>query len=322
MAESGVDVASIGALAVDYFGLMPALPNPGEKVVANRYEIHPGGVAGNVITQVARLGGRAGWIGKIGDDSAGRTILEEFEKEGIDPSHAEIIAGGYSMFAWILVNNKGERTIVMFPNVLASFNARDVESKHAGYIASAKILQTEACALPLEPMIRAMEIARCHGVRTVFDLDVPPSHLIEEAQLGTRRELERVLALTDVLIPSKAAVTELLGGKDPEERAEELLNRGPQALVVTLGEKGSLYVDRMTRCRTPGFQVEVVDTTGAGDAFHGGFIWSLLQGYSVERACTFANASGAYCCTRVGARAMGRREQIEALIAHGRRSAT
>jgi sugar/nucleoside kinase (ribokinase family) len=91
-------------------------------------------------------------------------------------------------------------------------------------------------------------------------------------------------------------------------------------VVITLGEKGSLYVDRSASCRTPGFRVEAVDTTGAGDAFHGGFIWSMLQGYPADKACTLANACGAYCCTRVGARAMGRREQIEALIAGGRRS--
>jgi sugar/nucleoside kinase (ribokinase family) len=320
MAATGVEVASIGALAVDYFGLMPALPKPGQKVVADRFEVHPGGVAGNVITQVARLGGRVGWIGKIGNDPAGRIILEEFRKEGIDPSHAEVVPGGHSMFAWILVDSRGERSIVMFPNVLALFTGRDVENKHAEYIASAKVLQTEACVLALEPMIRAMEIARSHGVRTVFDLDVPPSHFIEEAKLGTRQELERVLELTDVLIPSKAAVAELLGGCDPETGAEKLLDRGPQAVVITLAEKGSLYLDRSRSFRTPGFVVNAVDTTGAGDAFHGGFIWSLLQGYSMEKACTLANACGAHCCTQVGARAMGNRLLIENIIAAGRRA--
>jgi sugar/nucleoside kinase (ribokinase family) len=320
VARKGVEVVSIGAMAVDYFGLMPALPKPGEKVVADRYEIHPGGVAGNVVTQVARLGGRAGWIGKIGDDPAGRVILEEFQREGIDYSHTEIVEGGYSMFTWIMVDAKGERTIVMFPNVLASFTGGDVESKHAEYITSAKILQTEACALALEPMIRAMEIARGAGVRCVFDLDVSPTHLIDEARLGTRRDLDRVLSLTDVLIPSKAAAAELLGDGDFEAGAERLLDRGPQAVVITLGEKGSIYVDRSVRCRTAGFRVEAVDTTGAGDAFHGGFIWSLLQGHSAEQACMVANACGAHCCTQVGARAMGSRQEIESLIAGGRRS--
>jgi sugar/nucleoside kinase (ribokinase family) len=79
-------------------------------------------------------------------------------------------------------------------------------------------------------------------------------------------------------------------------------------------------VDRSVRCRTAGFRVEAVDTTGAGDAFHGGFIWSLLQGHSAEQACMVANACGAHCCTQVGARAMGSRQEIESLIAGGRRS--
>lgn len=315
-----MEVASIGALAVDHFALVPALPKPGEKVVASGYEIHPGGVAGNVLTQVARLGGKAGWIGKIGDDDVGHRILEEFEREGIDPSHTEIVRGGYSMFAWILVDKAGERTIVMFPNVLASFSGRDIEERHAQYIASAKVLQTEACALPLEPMICAMQIARSHGVRTVFDLDVPPSHILEEARLGTRLQLETVLALADVLIASKAAAAELLGGGELEGQALKLLDWGSRAVVITMGEKGSLYADRSTSFRTPGFQVAAVDTTGAGDAFHGGFIWSLLQGYGNEKACTIANACGAYCCLGMGARAMGNREQIEALIARSGRT--
>ncbi len=90
MSGNCVDVTAIGTLAVDYFAILPSIPAVDEKIMAEEYEIHPGGVAGNVLTQLGRLGVRAGWIGKIGNDEAGKILLGDFEKEGIDTSHVLI----------------------------------------------------------------------------------------------------------------------------------------------------------------------------------------------------------------------------------------
>lgn len=309
------DVVSLGALAMDYYGLVVSLPHPGEKISALGHEVHPGGVAGNVMTQLARLGVRTGWIGKIGDDETGALILREFEREGIDRSHVQIEAGEQSMFTWILVDHEGERTIVMFPNTLVKLTGADVAEKHSEYIAAAKILHAEICALPLEPVAAAMRIARNSGVTTVFDLDVTPHHFIEEARLGTRQMLEEVLSLTDVLVPCKAAAAELLGSENLPVDAAWLMDYGPRAVVITLGAEGSLYVDRHQSFKSPGIPVKAVDTTGAGDAFHGGLIYGLLNGLAAEQTCELANACGAYCCTGIGARAMGTRGQIVTLLA-------
>ena len=102
-----MDVVGIGCLAVDYFALLPSIPAADEKIMAEKYEVHPGGVAGNVMTQLARLDVRAGWLGKIGNDDAGTVILEDFENEGIDASHVQVIEGEHSMFTWIQVNRQG-----------------------------------------------------------------------------------------------------------------------------------------------------------------------------------------------------------------------
>jgi sugar/nucleoside kinase (ribokinase family) len=223
------------------------------------------------------------------------------------------------MFTWILVDRVGERTIVMFPNVLVRLSESDVTESHAAYIAQARVLHTEICALPLAPVARAMEIAREAGVTTVFDLDVSPRHFIEEAGLGTRQMLEHVLSLTDVLVPCKAAALELLEEDgDLIESAGRLLRYGPQAVVITLGAEGSLYVDRDRSFTTRGFPVGAVDTTGAGDAFHGGLIYGLLQGMKMEGACELANACGAYCCTGLGARHMATLSEIRVFMAEGR----
>lgn len=316
MKKNKIDVCAVGALAVDYYGMIAELPPTGGKITADSYEIHPGGVSGNVLTQCARLGIPCGWLGKIGTDPAGLTVVAEFEKENIDYSHAEIIQDAFSMFTWIMVNRSGERTIVMFPNILNEFAPEDVASKHADYIRGARIFQGEACALKLAPVLEAMKIAKEAGVKTVFDLDVLPSHFIEEVRLGTREELHQVLELTDVLVPCKAAAAELLGTDDFKATVNRLLDFGPETVAVTLGEEGCIIADREETMTIPGFSVDVKDTTGAGDAFHGGLIYSLLQGYTKEQAGRFANACGALCCTQVGARATGTLEEVEALI-HG-----
>jgi sugar/nucleoside kinase (ribokinase family) len=313
VSQNIVDVSSIGTLAVDYFGIVSRVPDLDEKTMAERYEIHPGGVAGNVITQAARLGVSAGWIGKIGEDPTGEILGREFEKDGIDTSHMEVVGGKNSMFTWILVDKRGSRTITMFPNVLNEFTAEDVEAKHADYIRSSKVLMAEACVLPLSPVIRAMEIAKEAGVTVIFDLDVTPTG-VEEMNMGTRKDLQRALSLADVFIPCKAAAVELLGSDQIVPNMERLRQYGANTVAVTLGEHGCVIAGQDQLVEVPGFPVEVVDTTGAGDAFHGGFVYGFLQGMEPEQLGRFANACGAVCCTKVGARSSGTLPEVQALI--------
>jgi sugar/nucleoside kinase (ribokinase family) len=314
MKSTSVDVVAVGTLAVDYFALLTTIPAADQKVMAEEFEIHTGGVAGNVITQIARLGARAGWFGKIGDDESGRIIFDDFKKEGIDTSHTEIVEGKHSMFTWIQVNRQGERSITMFPNVLKELTAEDVERKHADYIGSARLIHTEACLLPLSPVLKAIEIAKQHNTTVVFDLDVSPRYFVEEAGLATHKEMRRVLELCDVLIPCKSAARELIGSDDILSEAHKLLDYGPEIVAVTLGRQGCVVLDRQSCREIPGFDVDVVDTTGAGDAFHGGFIYSLLRGYDLETAGRFSNACGALACTRVGARTSARLGEVEGLL--------
>ena len=317
MEKNRIEVTGIGTLAVDYFAVVPKLIGAEEKIISSRLEVHAGGVSGNVLTQVARLGARAGWLGKVGDDDAGRILLDEFGKEGIDGSHAEVVPGGFSMITWIQVDARGERSIVMFPNVLGTLTPEEVEKKHGAYIAASSVLHTEACLLPLKPVIRAMEIARENGVRVVFDLDVPPSDFIGSMKLATEEELSRALQLADVLIPCKGAASELLETDDIVGNAKKLLDFGPRTVAITLGDRGCIVINEDEFVEIPAFKVKVVDTTGAGDAFHGGFIYGMLRGWDLERIGTLANGCGALCCTELGARSMGRMEDVQKLIDSG-----
>lgn len=315
MTSTKVDVASIGTLAVDYFALLSKIPGVDDKFMARGYEIHPGGVAGNVITQISRLGLKAGWMGKIGDDEAGKILLEEFQKDGIDTSHVEIIRNEHSMFTWIQVDKNGDKAVTMFPNILNSFTAEEVEKRHSSLIRSAKILQAEACLLPLKPALRAMEIAKANGVRIVFDLDVSPYHFIHKSGMATEDEMNRAIELADVFIPCKAAAIELIGSDDIINKAGKLLDYGPSIISITMGDSGCIVFSKDEFYTIPSYKIDVVDTTGAGDAFHGGFIYGLINDMSIEECGRFGNACGALCCTRIGARAMGTLSDVKKLIA-------
>ena len=308
-----VDVASTGTLAVDYFGFVPVLVPEDGKTMAKMYEYHPGGVAGNVITQLARLGCSAGWFGKIGDDDSGKILLDEFRKLSIATEHVEIIKGKNSMFCWILVDEDGNRSITMFPNVLNELTPEDVRNKHADIIRNAKILMVEACVMPLAPMLEAMRIANEAGVRVVFDMDVTLSD-IKRTDMGTEDELHEAISRADVFIPCKAAAQELLGTADIKNEVRFLQAEDSKIVAVTLGDNGCVIYANNRTYEVPGYEVEVVDTTGAGDAFHGGFVYGLLNNFSIEATGAFANACGAFCCTGIGARFSGTLKQINAII--------
>jgi len=307
------EVVGIGSCGIDYFAIVPRLLGAEEKINAERMEVHAGGVTGNNLTQVARLGGKAGWLGLIGDDESGRLITRAFAEDGLDLSGIEMVKGEKSTFTWIPVDAQGERCIYMFPNVNGKLSAEQVRTRFAPHIARAKHFHTEASQLPLAPVREGMRIARESGVRVIFDLDVAPSYFAQ-ARLGSEEDLVQALQFADVLKPCKAAAREITRETDYEKMAAKLLALGPKIVAVTMGAEGSLIAAAGKKEHVPAFQVQVVDSTGAGDAFMGGLSFGLLQGWEHRQVGLFANACAAICCTKVGARAMGRRDEVLALI--------
>jgi sugar/nucleoside kinase (ribokinase family) len=308
-----VDVVGIGSCTVDYFAIVPRLLGPEEKINAERMEIHAGGVTANNLTQVARLGASTGWLGLIGDDENGRIIQKAFADDGMDLSGIEIVRGEHSSLTWIPVDAAGERCIYMFPNITGKISVYQVDNRFGPHIRKAKHFHSEASQLPIAPVKEAMRIAKEANVRVLFDLDVSPS-FFAQANLGTQEELCGSLKLVDVLKPCKAAARELTGETDYEKIADMLLNLGPSLVAITMGADGCLIASRKQKVRVPAFRPDVVDTTGAGDAFMGGLSYALLQGWDQQRVGIFANACAALCCTRVGARAMSKREDVLAFI--------
>ncbi|HZQ25438.1 MAG TPA: carbohydrate kinase family protein [Terriglobales bacterium] len=311
--KNQTEVVGLGSCGVDFFAIVPKLIGADEKVNATHLEIHAGGVTGNNLTQIARLGATAGWIGFIGNDDNGRIIQHEFEADGMDLSGIEVCPGELSTMTWIPVDAQGERCIYMFPNVTAKITPKDIRSRFARHIQQAKHFHTEASQLPLPPVLEAIKVARESNVKVIFDLDVDPAYFVR-AGLGTEEGLKETLRLTDVLKPCKAAAKELTGESDYERIARKLLDMGPKLVAITMGSEGCLIATAENITHVPSFLVKVVDTTGAGDAFMGGLSYGLLQGWDHGRVGVFANACAALCCTRVGARAMSNLAQVNELI--------
>jgi ribokinase len=227
------------------------------------------------------------------------------------------VPGERSSFAWIPVDERGERGIYMFSNVTARITPEQIRTRFALYIRQAKHLHTEASQLPMSPVLEAIRVARDAGVKVFFDLDVDPLDFAK-AGLGSEAELLEALRITDVLKPCKAGARQLTGETDYEGMARKLLTFGPKMVAVTLGGEGCLIASERQIVHQPAFKVQVVDTTGAGDAFMGGLSFALLQGWPEDRVAAFANACAALCCTKVGARALAKRAEVEALIQQGR----
>lgn len=310
---SQVDVVGLGSCTVDFFALVPKLIGAEEKINAHRLEVHAGGVTANNLSQVARLGARTGWFGLIGDDANGKIILDAFAADHMDASAIEVVPGELSSLTWIPVDAQGERCIYMFPNVTAKVTPEQIRNRFGAYIKQAKHFHTEASQLPLPPVLEAIRIAKASGVKIIFDLDVDPTYFVQ-AGLGTEGDLREALRMTDVLKPCKAAARELTRENDYASIAQKLLAMGPTVVAITMGSEGCLIATQHSMVQRPAFKVKVVDTTGAGDAFMGGLSYALLQGWPHEQAAVFANACAALCCTKVGARAMATRPEVEALV--------
>ena len=249
----------------------------------------------------------------IGDDENGRTIQRAFADDAMDLSGVEVVKGERSALTWIAVDPQGDRSIYMFPNVTGRISMFHVRNRFANHIKNAKHFHTEASQLPIGPLKEAMRVAKDAGVKVFFDIDVTP-RFFAQMNLGRQEELCDALNLVDVLKPCKAASREMTGVTDTNRIADQLLNLGPKLVAITQGEDVCLIATRENRVQVPAFRVNVVDTTGAGDAFMGGLSYGLLQGWDLKRVGVFANACAALCCTKVGARAMSKRDEVLAFI--------
>lgn len=297
---SHLDVVGLGEVCIDWITYVDRFPEIDEKIFVRDYRMFVGGVTANFMVAFARLGGRGGFIGGIGKDSYGRLIIEKLREEGVDVSHVKIWDGARSAFNIVVVDSHGRKYIYQDPRLM--LNVPDPEDLREEYISTSRHVHTTA--IKLETAKRLFEMAHERGITTSLDLE---KHV---ADYGLEK-LKEILRMTDVLMPNKLGIKALTGEEDYARAARRMLKYGPEVVVITLGEEGSIAVTENRVIRTPAFKVNAVDTTGAGDAFNAAFIYGLIvEEWDLERIALFANAVAAIKCTRPGAQSSPRMAEV------------
>ena len=283
------DVIGLGFAVRDTIGLVPHLPELDEGVILEDLTLQGGGPVAQALVTLARLGASVGFVGRLGDDAVGEEIRTGLAEEGIDLSFLQIEPGARSPQSMILVDKPtGKRSICAFPGTAGDI---DLDDDTLAYLGSGRFLHLDGHSP--EAALTAANAAFRRGVRICLDA-------------GAGASIDPMLPLveaTTVLIAAERFAMGVASNGAVESGAAHLLHMGPEIVVVTRGEQGSSTWTRDTAFSTPGFPVTAVDTTGAGDVFHGAYLYGLLQGWDLVSTAEFAGAVAALKCTRLGGRA-------------------
>lgn len=283
-----------------------------------------GGAPANVAVGLARLGLPSGFTGKVGDDDFGHGLAEELARNGVDVSHLLFSREARTALAFVSLRADGERDFMFYrhPSADMLYSPEDVDPD---YIGAARIFHFGSVTLGAEPSraatLHSAEVAKAAGLTISYDpnvrLNLWPS--VEAAREGAMLGWP----YANIAKVSEEELTFLSGVSDLADGARRLWHERLRLLVVTHGSEGCAYFTESTSGRVPGFSVQVVDTTGAGDAFVAGMHFSLfpslderLSRDEIERALRFANATGALATTKRGAiPSLPTREEVEKLLA-------
>jgi ribokinase len=289
-------IVVVGSINLDLVVAVDRHPAPGETVIGGDVRELPGGKGANQAVAAARLGARVAMVGRVGGDGAGTRLRDGLAAEGVDVAHVREDRDAPTGRALIAVDAGGENTVVVSPGANGRVGGDDVEAARA-MIADASVLLLQH-EVPAEAVAAA--IAAAGG--TVV-LNPAPARALA--------------APVDVLVPNRGELEALVGrGGDPADLARSL--HGARAVVVTLGAEGAVAVegDMVQRVAAP--VVEVVDTTGAGDAFCGALAAALAEGAAVVEAARWAVRAAAVSVTRVGAQGgLPRRSDVSAAVVRG-----
>lgn len=297
------DAIGFGLNAVDHLIVMPEYPAFDTKTRLIEHVQSAGGQTASALVGLQRLGLRTAYAGRFGADAAGRFGLATLRDEGVNVSRAEVIEGARTQLAFIIIDARtGERTILWDRDERLAYKAEEAPT---GFAARGRVLHLDAHDPPA--CARVAREARAAGTIVTADID------------NIYAGLPELLPLIDVLISSKEFPHRLTGITDERAALAEVKARmGTNALAgMTLGERGALIFHEGKFIETPAFPVPggCRDTTGAGDAFHAGFLFGMLQGEEIEACLRAGCAVAALKCRRLGARAgLPTRDEIAALL--------
>lgn len=282
----------VGSSNVDLTAKMQTLPRPGETLRVSSFLQTNGGKGANQAVAAGRLGADVAFLTCVGNDSYGKQLKAQFEKDGIDTSAMKSVDGVPTGTALIFVDEKAENCIAVVPGANDELKPEDIDSaKELISKADYLVLQLE---IPIETVERSIALASAAGVKVILD-PAPMREFSPEAYKGL------------YLITPNATEAEKLTGVKVEDAdgaktaAQKLMAMGVANVIVTLGSKGSFVCTASGSTFVPALKVDAVDTTAAGDVFNGALVTALSEGKTLEQAAEFATKASAVSVTRPGA---------------------
>ncbi|MGZ8382490.1 MAG: ribokinase [Nitrospira sp.] len=294
-------VVVIGSSNIDFTATVDRLPARGETVLANRFTQSFGGKGANQAVAAARAGAQTVFLSKVGVDANGTLIERHLAAQGLFRLvmlRDEQVPTGVAM---ILVDRAGDNQIVVASGSNGRLTPDDIR-QHATLMTGARVLLVQL-EIPIETVREALTLAKRLGLTTILN-PAPACPLPSE-----------LLRLVDILTPNESEALALTGSADMTEAAQLLATRGAGAVVVTCGATGAVMSLGKGMIHIPGFLVETIDSTGAGDAFNGALAYAMADGLPLETAIEVANAAGALATTTRGAQeSMPIKGEIESLL--------
>jgi sulfofructose kinase len=280
-------IVCLGLSALDVTWNVERLPAGSGKTRATDHHQGGGGMAATAAVAAARLGAAVSFWGRAGDDAAGHAMREELAGFSVDVRHFRLFDGARSSVSGVIVDERGERLIV-------NFRGADLPSASDWLPLEAVSGADAVLADPRWPegALALFQAARGAGMPSVLDADVADAAVFD-----------RLLPHTDYAVFSEPALAAYADGADLAQALRLARGRGCRVAAVTLGEQGVAWDDGASLQRLPAFAVDVVDTNGAGDVFHGALAYALARRWDVRASFRFSAAVAALKCTRPGGRA-------------------
>jgi sugar/nucleoside kinase (ribokinase family) len=280
------DVIGFGVNTLDVIALVDGYPAPDTKQAVLDFEVQGGGMTATALVACARLGLRARYVGKVGGDLWSQLALRTLRRDGVDVSQVLRVPDSDGHVSLVLVDRTSSTRTLVFRRPPA-YDVRPEELDRAALTAGRLLHVDGVDAAAAE---RAIGWAREAGMRVTMDGE------------RTVAGIERVWPLVDLLVCNPAFIQLMTGRAGVEDGLAHLASRGPARVAATLGADGALGLEAGAWCRVPGFPVDVVDTNGAGDVFHGACAWAELRGWPLAWTLTFASAVAAMKCRALGGR--------------------
>jgi ribokinase len=302
-------VVVVGSANIDLVMKMARLPKVGETVTDATFVQAFGGKGANQAVGAARAGGEVAFVGCVGDDAYGTQVIDSLRADGIDTRFVFVEPGVASGTALIMVGGGGENCISVAPG--ANYHLTPAHVDRAREALSRAELVVTQCEIPEDTLDHVIALAEDLGKPVLLNL--APARKLGDASLARLAYLAVNETEAEFLTGGKVA-----SDRDVEAAAGALLGRGPKTVVLTLGARGAYVAGDGARALVPGFAVEAVDTTAAGDVHCGALAVAVVEGRPLLQAVRFANAAAALSATKLGAQpsAPGRKD-IEALLSRG-----